>query len=255
MSLPKSLPFVNLLTFVLTPALVTLAGVMSPLSAQPFPESLISLEFNIEEEDVDQPTSGTTGGGVRGRPSSCAEEGETSLTSLTPKSSPKTLTASAQPTFFVYVPKTQPQLAEFALYDEGRELFQTNVTLSGKAGIVQISLPDNKSLEIGKDYLWQFTINCPSSNWGQNEMVWGVIRRTGEVANPDNQTDLSQLPGQEALLKQAQALADAKIWQDSLALLAQVRSSRPQEWEQFLQSVGLDEVAQAPFIDCCTLEN
>ncbi|MGB7439488.1 MAG: DUF928 domain-containing protein [Coleofasciculaceae cyanobacterium] len=252
MSFPKSLSFVNLLTF----ALVTLAGVTSPLSAQSSPEWIISLKFDdIEGENVQQPTGGTTGGGVRGRPSSCAQEGKTSLTSLTPKSSPQTLTVLSQPTFFVYVPETQPQLAEFALYDEGRELFQTNVTLSGRAGVVQISLPETKSLQIDKDYLWQFTINCPSLSRGQNEMVWGVIRRTGEVANPATQPGLSQLPEQEALLKQAQILADAKIWQDSLALLAQIRSSRPQEWEQFLKSVGLDEIAEAPFIDCCTIEN
>jgi hypothetical protein len=37
-------------------------------------------------------------------------------------------------------------------------------------------------------------------------------------------------------------------------LAAQLRSSNPDEWEELLKSVGLNEIAQAPFIEYPTPE-
>jgi len=253
MSLLNSLPFCHIFTLIISTTLVASSTLLPQRSAWSYPEGKISLRFPVE--DVGQPEDGSVGGGVRGNGDSsfCFQEGEKPMTALIPIYSHVGITASANPTFFVYVPQTQQQQARFVVYDElGNQVYLTEVTLAGTAGIIQLNLPETISLENEQDYLWQFTISCTPENQRLEDMVWGIIRRTQLSPTVKSQLERLQLQEQATLLKQAQVYAEAEIWHDTLTILAQLRNSRPQEWEELLQSVGLDEIAQEPFVESRT---
>jgi hypothetical protein len=114
-----------------------------------------------------------------------------------------------------------------------------------------LSLPANVSLETGKNYRWVFQLVCENANadpvFGQ--YVEGRIQRT------ELRSDLKTKIEQATPLEQAKLYAQARIWSETLMLAAQLRSSQPAEWEELLKSVGLNEIAQVPLLECCTLEN
>jgi hypothetical protein len=177
----------------------------------------------------------------------------------------QTLTVAANPTFFVYVPETTAKSAEFLLLDDqDNKVYETSLQLPtvvssdvssssvSTPGIVKLSLPANVSLETGKTYHWEFKLNCPPDESGDasdNPFVDGWIQRT--ELSPDLKTKIEQATP----LEQAKLYAKARIWSEALMLAAQLRSSHPAEWEELLKSVGLNEIAQVPLLECCTLEN
>ncbi len=272
----KYLPGWGSIAIVLSPALVIFSSLPVGLRAQPYPEWKVSLEFPVD--NVGQPNGGTGGGGTRG---SCFknqqnQEDKMPLTGLMPRNSlthrpvNQTLTVAANPTVFVYVPETTTLstenlvFAEFSVYDDqDNEVYQTTFPLPtvlssdvssspvSTPGIVKLSLPANVSLETGNNYRWVFQLVCEKANadpvFGQ--YVEGRIQRT--ELSPDLKTKIEEATP----LEQAQLYAKAKIWSETLMLAAQLRSSQPAEWEKLLKSVGLNEIAQVPLLECCTLEN
>ena len=264
------------IAILLSPALVIFSSFPLGLRAQPFPEWKVSLEFPVD--NVGQPNGGTGGGGTRG---SCFknqqnQEDKMPLTGLMPRNSlthrpvNQTLTVAANPTFFVYVPETTTLSAEELVFaefsvsdDQDNEVYKTTFPLPtvlssdvpsssvSTPGIVKLSLPANVSLETGKNYRWVFQLVCEKANadpvFGQ--YVEGRIQRT------ELSSDLKTKIEQATPLEQAQLYAKARIWSETLMLAAQLRSSQPAEWEKLLKSVGLNEIAQVPLLECCTLEN
>jgi hypothetical protein len=259
------------IAIVLSPALVIFSSLPVGLRAQPYPEWKVSLEFP-EEQNVGQPAS-TVGAATR---TSCSEdnkEGKMPLTGLMPRNPltnrpvNQTLTVAANPTFFVYVPETTAKSAEFWLFDDqDNKVYETSLQLPtvvssdvssssvSTPGIVKLSLPANVSLETGKTYHWEFQLNCPPEDpkdpdASGNPLVGGWIQRT------ELSSDLKTKIEQATPLEQAKLYAKARIWSEALMLAAQLRSSHPAEWEELLKSVGLNEIAQVPLLECCTLEN
>ena len=240
----KSLLSLGLPAITLYPALV-IFFVPPQLPLQSYPESQVSLKFPPTDERGSP--SRTEGGGTRGP--SCTQQGEMPLTVLMPSNNMGT-TVAANPTFFWYVPKTPVKSAEFVVFDDKEnEVYKTTFALSGAAGIVQLSLPATVSLEIGKNYMWQLALICDPVDRSKDRSIRGFSRRT--KLTPALKTKLEQA----APLEQAKLYAQAKIWHETLTTLAQLRSSRPAEWEELLKSVGLEAIAQAPFVKCCTADN
>jgi len=272
----KYLPGWGSIAILLSPGLVIFSSLPVGLRAQPFPEWKVSLEFPVD--NVGQPNGGTGGGGTRG---SCFknqqnQEDKMPLTGLMPRNSlthrpvNQTLTVAANPTFFVYVPETTTLSAEDLLFaefsvsdDQDHEVYQTTFRLPtvlssdvpsssvSTPGIVKLSLPANVSLETGKNYRWVFQLSCGKANADRvfGRYVEGWIQRT------ELSSDLKTKIEQATPLEQAQLYAKARIWSETLMLAAQLRSSQPAEWEKLLKSVGLNEIAQVPLLECCTLEN
>jgi hypothetical protein len=257
------------IAIVLSPALVIFSSLPVGLRAQPYPEWKVSLEFP-EEQNVGQPPN-TAGAGTR--TDFCPNEnpeGKMPLTGLMPRNPltnrpvNQTLTVAANPTFFVYVPETTAESVKFWLFDDqDNKVYETSLQLPtvlssdvssssvSTPGIVKVSLPANVSLETGKTYHWQFQLNCPPNDGdaSSNPLVEGWIQRT------ELSSDLKTKIEQATPLEQAKLYAKARIWSEALMLAAQLRSSHPAEWEELLKSVGLNEIAQAPLLECCTLEN
>jgi hypothetical protein len=193
------------------------------------------------------------GGGTRGP---CPVNPSDRLTALSPETN-AALTVSAYPTFFVYVPEnyTQKQVNfNLAVYVDGntKEVYKTNFTTPANPGIVSFSLPKDlnlPALEIGQNYYWSFTLLCNPQKPDQDRIVDGWIKR---VTNSQANTDLPR----DRLI----AYTKEAIWQDTLSTLADLHRTNPNDpqltdqWTSLLKSVGLTEIANKPFVECCTVK-
>lgn len=193
--------------------------------------------------------SRTAGGGTRG--GDCLT-GKTPLTALTPTNNIGT-TVSGNPTFFWYIPQSEAKSAEFVVTDnQYQEIYATTLALNGTPGVVSLSLPATVSLETGKDYYWYVLLICDPKNREQDMFVEGVVKRTELSLEQKTKLAAATEP-----LKQAEMYAQAKIWQETLAILAQLRHDRPNDskvidaWKELLNSVELEAIATEPLVKCC----
>ncbi len=155
-------------------------------------------------------------------------------------------TATDTPTIFFYVPKTQALTAEFALVDQkGNEVYTQELKLSDKSGLVDVKmkLPQLPQGVMGTEYTWQFVLVCNPNDRGADMWVEGQIRH---VSLSSEQT--AALAAEKDLLKKAELLADAKIWYDTLAIAAQLRSVDSQPWKSLLKSVNLEKLSETPLL-------
>jgi hypothetical protein len=212
--------------------------------------SVKAVEFTSPDAE---PPARRVGGGVRGNfesAQSCVTDTQKELTALLPKAE-VSLTTQGYPMFFWYVPPTSPAMIEFDLIDDtnGDIIYQSKIKTDGEVGIISLSLPENTSLpplEIGKDYYWSFTILCDRLNWQVNPSVEGLIRRVEPSAN------LVQALSQASGMERVRLYANSGIWHDTIAELATLRRSNPNdaqlmaEWEELLRSVELDALIEEP---------
>lgn len=237
MNLYKYFPSLKSFTAVLSPLIVIISSLVTQLPTY-------SLEFP-STTNRGAPAR-TAGGGVRG--DSCTEKG-VPLTALVPNNNIGT-TVAANPTFFWYVPESSAQSAEFVVLDnEGNEVYLKTFALPRTSGVVKLALPQTASLAINKNYRWEFAVICNPQDRTQDQVIQGLIQRS----EPDS--DLKTKLEKASPLEQAELYAKAKIWQETLTLAAQLRSSHPDTWEGLLKSVGLDAIAKKPLIDCCKVED
>jgi len=172
------------------------------------------------------------------------------LTAIVPQSNIG-LTTAANPVLLFYVPKisAQAQLELVVLTaDEKNIVTKQYYKPSSKAGVVSIPLT-NASLEVGKHYHWSFSIICDSKARSRDHFVHGGIKRI--QAEPGLTTQLKNASPQQVV----NVYAQAGIWQDSVAKLAALRYSRPNDaelkadWEGLLQGAELKaDVVNAPLL-------
>lgn len=172
------------------------------------------------------------------------------------------LTVAEYPTFWFYVPDLSTSIGsvEFVLQDQaGNEVYQTPVTLPERTGIVSLPLPSTAApLEVGKMYHWYFKIyDNPQSPSDPIAPVFveGWVQRVS--LNPTLKSQLAAAtPQQRSALYAANG-----IWYDALTSLAELRLVEPEDaaltadWADLLQSVGLNEIASKPMLQCCTPKN
>jgi hypothetical protein len=222
---------------------VTLSSLLTPMQAVPAP-ILLSQNVNFQPPDVTAPEN-RQGATHRG----CQLREGLFITPLIPKSNIG-LTLTESPTFFVYVSQPSAQV-EFILLneDESEVIYETTLKID-KAGIVGVSLPEKgkrKNIEVGKRYVWSFSVPCDDDPSG-NYFVNGIVQRIepqetlkNDLANADPRT-------------RAIAYAKNGIWYETLATLAQMRRLAPDdsepraEWTQLLESQGLESIADQPLV-------
>ncbi|GAB4305384.1 MAG: hypothetical protein Fur0025_47450 [Oscillatoriaceae cyanobacterium] len=159
------------------------------------------------------------------------------------------LTVEAHPTFFWYVPNTSARQVEFLLMDETDVIYETQVNISGNAGIVSLTLPETAPALIENQYYrWYVFMVCDPSDRGGDAYTGGWVQRV-----QPNQALTSQLKaaqGKDLVL----AYAKAGIWHETVASLLQLRQSNPEdqelvnEWKELLGSVNLKSFAEAPLL-------
>ncbi len=180
------------------------------------------------------------------------------LTALTPITatgkSALVETISSHPTFFVYLPETSAQKAEFIVEDAKtqNDLHHETLTLTRTGGIVQVKMPAEKvaALELNHQYKWSFTLLCDPEDPSANLFVEGVIQRVEASTDFTKQIQVAKsAEGDQALL-----YASNGYWFESLQSLAEMRQKSPQDkallqdWSDLLSSVKLDAIAQEPIL-------
>lgn len=227
-------------------ALASFVGaVMLPFAAAAQSAPLISLVFPPTDDSRDGPER-SEGGGHRSP--ACININAMPLLPLLPDQTQQAqATADPTPTLYWYIPPTLAQKAEFVLVNgQGDLKYQTTITLPPQSGIVRLTLPEAAALEVEVPYRWTLSLLCNEEQPSRNPHVFGDIKRI--LLSSSAQTQLQTTDP----LKQAQVLAQFKLWYDTLDRVAQIRLQRQDEWVELLTSVGLSAIAQEPFQDCCT---
>ena len=196
--------------------------------------------------------SRTVGGATRGN--SCGNSQEISALPLTalvpslPENNNWAVTVAANPEFFVYVPKSSARKAEFVLKDEAyNDVYRTNFPISGQAEIIEVRLPKNTALQVGKNYSWYFTIFCNPIDRSQNAFIHSWSVRT--ELNPALDAQIKQA----APIERYKLYAQNGIWHEAVATLAAELRKNPDdsalvaEWKKLLQSAGIKNLVDAPF--------
>jgi hypothetical protein len=165
-------------------------------------------------------------------------------------------TVSDHPTLFWYIPQTQAKSAEFVVFDQQRTIvYQTTLALKNTPGIVRLSLPKTVNLETNKNYQWKLVLRCNPESWWDDVMVGGFLKRTMLTSEQKRNLAAAKQP-----LEQAEVYAQAKVWQETLSILAQLRADRPNDptirnaWTELLDSVRLSFLENAPLTECCKVE-
>jgi hypothetical protein len=194
-------------------------------------------------------------GGTRGSgciiPASSQNSGQ--MTALIPAST-FGRTAAEKLTFFYYIPfilENTP--VEFELTDENdNTLYDQSFTLSNtRPGIIQLNFSEQENLPklvVNKNYRWYLTLKCNADDPSANPVLHGWVQRV-KLTN-SQKIRIAQADLQERL----QLYAEKGLWYETLAILAQLRSSNPTdvslktEWSELLDAVGLTSLADQPFV-------
>ncbi|NEQ75398.1 MAG: DUF928 domain-containing protein [Okeania sp. SIO2C9] len=194
-------------------------------------------------------STGTYGGGSRGA-NNCIDEGQKPLTPLIPKINQKQeltlVTLASHPTIYMYVPENTAIAGEFILKDSSQKIvYEKLLPVSNSQGIIRIKIPNNQpELKVGENYNWTFSLSCEGS--GHGTVVQSSIKRVNP--NPNLTQELQQTSESDRWL----IYSDTGIWHEKLDALAEKISLNPNdnklksEWQNLLNSVGLNDVATEP---------
>ncbi|NEO99258.1 MAG: DUF928 domain-containing protein [Symploca sp. SIO2E9] len=230
----------------------TLAQIPQVLTAQGIPTLWEAKEY-LPPSGIGAPDH-RTGAGTRTPRQSCRVTGKP-LTALLPSNN-FGVTENTHPQFFVYVPavslENESIPVEFLLESQdGEDIYQTRFNSNGTAGILAISLPNHEGvspLKVNSNYKWSFSVICDPDERSMDIAVEGWVRRVKLNSMLNHQ--LRQL----SLSKRVELYAEAEIWHDALASLAQLRLENPDnlevaaEWSKLLSAVGLEEFSQESII-------
>ena len=193
----------------------------------------------------------TMPGGPRFVPGKCENFPEASFTALVPENK-IARTVSDYPTFFFYLPQPNAELAEFILEDEnGNLIYAQALTIKNLSGVISVSIPANTNvppLEVGKNYIWKFSLVCDPEDRASDRVETGIVRRVELSADILRQLENAD-PRRKTFI-----YAKNGIWQDALGNLVAARRANPNapvfqtDWESLLDSVRLGEIAKAPIV-------
>jgi hypothetical protein len=194
----------------------------------------------------DAPRGGTAGGGSRPAALACASTSSDRNPTLTALSPGKHIGLSQlqQPVFFVHLPQTNAQSAEFSLFDqEMNGIYQKNIPITNQAGLITIRLPkDAPSLVANKTYHWSFAVACNPSDRTEDWVVGGWVEHS-----PLSSYIQKQL-AKATVIERVSLYAKQGFWYDAVATIIELQSQQPnnsqlsQSWKELLSSVGLSVI-------------
>jgi hypothetical protein len=164
--------------------------------------------------------------------------GQTSETSVWGK------TISSYPTFWFFIPATQPSTKiEFSLQDTEEDIYRVNIPIPQQPGIIGIKIPTTqKPLQLDRDYHWTLKAKvCDGTSTVNRVHVDGWITKV-------------ELPKIISKSNSSELYINNGIWYDAVTSLAQQRSQQPkdisilQNWSDLLESVNLAELSDRPLV-------
>lgn len=211
----------------------------------------VSLNFKVPKRGTPPKTAG---GATRG---ACVSQKQMLVPLIPPDR--LGLTLQERPSFFFHAPKSPAQQADFILLteDDSEVVYQTTLTLPQQPGIARFDLPATApALEAGKRYHWFMTVICdPTGGPNGNPSIEGWVERVAPERTLTKALTQAK-PGDRPAV-----YAEAGIWHETLASLADLRRRNPDnsklanDWSLLLKSVGLNALAAEPLVECCTLAN
>jgi Domain of Unknown Function (DUF928) len=202
----------------------------------------------FEPPKRDAPRGGTAGGGSRSI-LACASTLSNRNSALTALSPGKHIGLSQlqRPVFFVYLPQTIAQWAEFSLFDKDMNgIYQQDIPINNQAGLLAIRLPkDAPSLVPNKPYYWSFAVVCNPGDRTEDLVVGGWVEHTS--LNNSIQEKLTTA----TVIERISLYAKQGFWYDAVATIIELQNLQPhnsqisQSWNELLTSVGLTVVATA----------
>ncbi|EKQ70692.1 protein of unknown function DUF928 [Leptolyngbyaceae cyanobacterium JSC-12] len=171
-------------------------------------------------------------------------------------------TTFERPTFWVYVPYSNPAIpAKLSIDDEdaGRTIYEESVTLPNQPGIISLTLPRTApALQPGKRYRWYFALECKSATAASTDNI-----NITAIVIRDRLPAAAQLTAKPSI-ENARLYAQNGFWYDALTTLAKLRLQRPQDpeltrsWQELLagitnsdkskQNFNLEQIASQPLV-------
>ena len=196
-----------------------------------------------------QPQS--TRGGASRSIGQCINQAENSALPLTPvlPAAAQGLTVASHPTVLAYLPKTSAQKVFFSWQDQqNNDHYQAIIPLKeNEEGIISLTLPeDAPPLEIGQNYQWALALMCDGKLQPDSPIIQGQIKRV------EIESTLSDRLQDANGLETAAIYGEAGIWYETVATLAQLQTTQPNNsslisnWQELLNSVGLEKIATIP---------
>ena len=222
-----------------------------PTEAQNVPKKVASnYDITFEPPSESQPQA-TIGGASRG--GQCYADSQNISQPFAPllPASNQGLTTASHPTLLAYIPTSAAGSIFLNLQDENEEeVYQAILPINNQSGVISLDLPpEAPGLETGKNYKWSFALMCDNKLRPDSPVIEGYITRVQPRSELANQLEKATPTETVALYGQA------GIWYETVAILAELRQSEPQNqelvtaWNNILNSVGLEKVAKAELID------
>ena len=231
--------------------MLLILGLSTPVKSQltnktlSVPERIIFQE-NFEPPGDGQPTE-TSSAGSR-RSDQCSFE-ELPIQTLMPKRN-YGLTLQAQPSIFVYLPKTSAQQVVLTIRDQGGEYYQKAfLPINKNSNIVSFKLPESTiPLTIGKNYQWSLVFICRETVQPDDPILTGWVQRVELTAQLGNQLH------QQTIIEKIQWYANHGYWYDLLTTIVETKesshiASTPSSltpvvnlttiWDNLLDSIGI----------------
>ncbi|MBD2249941.1 DUF928 domain-containing protein [Nostoc parmelioides] len=170
------------------------------------------------------------------------------------------LTNAEHPEFFFFVPYNASSIKniEFVLQaqtdSKNKTLYRTNLTIPESPGIISVHLPQNEvSLQVGKMYQWflKVRVQCDQKQPLRLDYTNGWVQKINQNATLTAQFKQAELEQKVTLY------ATNGVWYDTVKSLVELRLSNPhnqslrKQWQTLLNSVGLEQIANQPLINCC----
>jgi Domain of Unknown Function (DUF928) len=177
---------------------------------------------------------------------------------LKPDESPVPQTISERPTIYFLSPKYSGPV-KFVISEvlplkpnagiaSTKKIYDKTFIVNNDAGIIALKIPNDAPIfEIGKTYIWKFTVN-PRNIYG-GEIVSGYLRRVLPTKKLVTQLQTVSQPVERAAL-----FAQEGIWFEAVEALAEAQLRVPtsievtDEWTALLKSANLDRVLLYSFV-------
>ncbi len=223
-------------------------------SVQASPTLLAQLSFP-DSPGGDGPRR-TAGAGSRGECALLTRDSH-EMTVLMPSNNIGT-TTDANTSLFIYIPQVAVKGAELmgvagdliVVDEDNQEQFFGQFTLSDRLtesdGIVKLTL-DGVNLEPDKTYRWSFSPYCVvEERNGMSDRI-PTLELQGQIQRIDLDSEQQEkLTDAQTMLEQATVYTEAGVWNNAIDILANLRSTNSDDWQTFLESVGLEHLANTP---------
>lgn len=162
----------------------------------------------------------------------------------------KTLTASANPTFYWYLPPNNGAAVEFSLADaQNRKIYTTQYIITENTldpnnsdrimGLQMPNTPSFPGLKTGQEYIWEVKLICNLNEPNLQVGARGVIERI--PIDPQLHSSLGIASAENKL----GLYANANLWHETINTLINLRRQKPDDpevkaaWQKLMESANL----------------